>query len=136
KSVNDPARGGIVRLNADGTTDHTFMNGLSGADAWISSVAVQSDGKVLIGGNFTTVNGVSCTRIARLNADGTLDSGFQCGVAGASVTLVYSVALQSDDKVLIGGGFSANGESRSIVARLNVDGTLDSGFQNGLPGTD
>src|SRR5207245_1066293 len=51
--------GGIVRLNTDGTTDYTFVDGISSADGFVYSVAVQSDGKVLIGGNFTTLNGLS-----------------------------------------------------------------------------
>src|SRR5207249_2251470 len=103
------------------------------------SVAVQSDGRVLIGGAFTAVNGVSRNGIARLNADGSLDNGFQNGLSGVTlppyVGAVYALAVQSDDKVLIGGEFTTvNGESRTNFARLKADGTLDSGFQNGLSG--
>jgi uncharacterized delta-60 repeat protein len=128
-------RNGIVRLNADGTLDRAFQEGLTGPGSvgWINSIAIQTEGKVLLGGNFETVNGVSRNRIARLNSDGTLDSAFQNepGINGA----VTSVAVQSDGKVIIAGGFrSVTGVSRNNIARLNSDGTLDSAFQNGLPG--
>jgi uncharacterized delta-60 repeat protein len=134
--LNGVGRNRIARLNADGTLDSGFQNGLSGPDGDVSSVALQSDGKVFIGGRFTTVNGVSRTNIARLNADGTLDNSFQNGLSGADHS-VNSVALQSDCKVLIGGYFTmVNGVARGRIARLNADGTVDNGFQNGLPGAD
>jgi hypothetical protein len=59
-------------------------NGFAGANLDVEALAVQSDGRVLIGGDFTTVNGVSRGRIARLNADGSLDTTFGNGLAGAS----------------------------------------------------
>ncbi len=91
------------------------------------SVAVQSDGKVLIGGTFTTYNGTSRGYVARLNSDGSLDTAFATG-AGAN-SQVNSVAVQSDGKILIGGDFTTyNGTSRVRVARLNSDGSLDTGF--------
>src|SRR5205085_6053382 len=96
------------------------------------------DGKLLIGGQFTTVNGVSRYGIARLQANGTLDEGFQKGLAGVRGEIdswVSSVVVQSDGKVLISGHFTRiNGTSRNAIARLNADGTLDSGFQGRLPG--
>jgi uncharacterized delta-60 repeat protein len=86
---------------------------------------VQSDGKILIGGSFTTVGGQSRTNIGRLNADGTLDSGFNPGTD----TTVICLALQMDGKILVGGYFSTlDGQSRTNIGRLNSDGTLDGGF--------
>ncbi len=132
-TVNGTSRNFIARLNSDGTLDTGFGNGLAGADSTVNSVAVQSDGKVLIGGAFTTVNGTARNGIARLNSDGTLDTGFGNGLAGAIA--VVSVAVQSDGKVLIGGGFTTvNGTARGSIARLNSDGTLDTTFGNGLVG--
>ena len=136
-TVSGVYRSCIARLNKDGTLDTTFQNGLSGANCCVSSIAVQIDRKVIIGGGFTSVNGVSRTNVARLNADGTLDTGFQNGLSGVGGlnSYVTSVAVQSDGKVLIGGGFTTvNGVSRKGIARLNGDGTLDTGFQNGLSG--
>jgi uncharacterized delta-60 repeat protein len=135
-TVNGVGRTNIARLNADGTLDGGYQNGISGANNLVHSVALQRDGKMLIGGSFDMVNGVSRSHIARLNADGTLDSAFQDGLAGADY-YVSSIAVQGDDKVLIGGGFyRVNGVSRVGIARLNADGTLDSGFQNGLSGAE
>jgi uncharacterized delta-60 repeat protein len=134
-TVHGTARGGIARLNTNGTLDTTFGNGLAGipAGSFLNTVVVQPDGKVLIGGIFTTVNGTARGGIARLNANGTLDTAFGNGLAGASS--VYGVALQADGKVLIAGFFdNTNGVSRRNLARLNSDGTLDLSFNASIGG--
>ncbi len=93
--------------------------------AYVYSVAVQADGKILLGGDFTTVGGTPRNHIARLNADGTLDTGFNPNANGD----VYSVAVQADGKILLGGNFTTvGGTARNHIARLNADGTLDTGF--------
>ena len=97
-------RNDVARLNADGTVDTTFLNGLSGANQNVNSVALQPDGRIIVGGAFTSVNGVARSRIARLNADGTVDTTFLDGLSGADGT-VNAVALQADGKLLIGGNF-------------------------------
>ena len=119
----------LVRLNQDGTVDPDFNPG-SGADAQVFAVAVQPDGRVLVGGDFTRINLVERNRIARLNPDGSLDPTFNPG-AGPN-TGVRCLALQPDGKVLIGGLFtSVAGVARGRVARLNADGSLDAGFNPG-----
>jgi hypothetical protein len=70
-----------------------FNPGVSGA---VSSLAVQPDGKILAGGDFTTLGGQSRFRIGRLNADGTVDRGFNPGANSR----VYSLAVQTDGKEL------------------------------------
>jgi uncharacterized delta-60 repeat protein len=101
----------------------------------VYSLTVQPDGRIVIGGEFTTVNGVSRNFVARLNADGSLDTTFLSGLAGPDDS-VQSLAVQSDGHVLIGGFFTTvGGVSRNNVARLNADGSLDTTFQNGLAGT-
>jgi uncharacterized delta-60 repeat protein len=137
-TVNGTARSCIARLNSDGTLDASFANGLTGADNTVTVIALQNDGKVLIGGRFANVNGTGRGCIARLNPDGTLDNTFGSGLAGAVQTYspvsssVSDIALQNDDKVLIGGFFTTvNGTTRSGIARLNSDGTLDTTF-NGV----
>ena len=133
-TVNGTGRNHIARLNDDGTLDTGFDPG-AGANDRVQAVTVQPDGKVLIGGDFTTVNGTARNRIARLNDDGTLDSGFDPGT-GANA-LVYAVAIQADGKVLIGGEFTTvSGTSRNAIARLNGDGTLDTGFDPGAGAND
>src|SRR5437899_8961708 len=87
---------------------------------------VQPDGKILIGGNFTTLSpngGAAVTRnhIARLNPDGTLDA-FNPNANGG----VNAIAVQADGKILAGGTFTnVGGQTRNYIARLNPDGTLD-----------
>lgn len=133
-NVNGAARSRIARLNTDGTLDTGFLNGLAGANGAVQTVAWQTNGQVLIGGDFLNVNGTARARIARLNSDGTLDTGFQNGEAGADLT-VFSVAVQDDGQVVLGGNFTnVNGTARSRIARLNTDGSLDTGFLNGLAG--
>jgi uncharacterized delta-60 repeat protein len=120
---------GIARLNTDGSLDTTFDPGI-GTNDWVSFIALQPDGKILIGGYFTQYNGVARNYIARLNTDGTLDTTFDPG-SGAS-NVVFSIALQPDGKILIGGDFgNYNGSSRNHIARLNTDGTLDTTFNPG-----
>jgi uncharacterized delta-60 repeat protein len=129
-TVDDVARTRIARLNADGSLDTSFDAG-TGADSAVRSVVVQADGKVLIGGDFTTVDGVARNRIARLNADGSLDTGFDPGT-GANAG-VQAVAVQADGKVLIGGSFiTVDDVARTSIARLNVDGSLDTSFDPDL----
>ena len=128
-SINGVSRIFIARLNADGTLDRTFDPGI-GANAIVMSLALQPDGKVLAGGYFTSINGVSKNYLARLNADGSVDSAFNRGT-GANST-VYFVALQPDAKVLVGGAFTAiNGVLINRIARLNTDGSVDSTFNPG-----
>lgn len=128
------SRNGIVRLSADGVVDEGFDPG-TGANGAVFDLAVQTDGKIVLVGAFTQVNGVSRNRVARLNSDGTLDTGFNPGT-GPNAT-VECVALQSDGKVVIGGQFGTfNGSSRSGVARLLATGAIDTTFNNGGTGTD
>src|SRR5207245_810246 len=93
------------------------------------------DGKILIAGAFTTVAGTARNYIARLNTDGTLDSGFTPNVAYQSNTQINALALQADGKILIGGNFlTVGGTSHTYVARLNADGTVDNTFNAPLSG--
>jgi uncharacterized delta-60 repeat protein len=127
--VNGVTRNRIARLNANGSVDTGFDPG-TGADQAIYPVTLQSDGKVLIGGVFTQVNGVPRNRIARLNANGSVDTGFNPG-SGANNT-VYGVATQTDGKVIICGNFNqVNGVTRSYMAQLNANGSVDTGFNAG-----
>jgi uncharacterized delta-60 repeat protein len=128
-SVGGVLRQGLARLNADGTLDESFAAVLGNGSGWMPGVeviALQADGKMLVGGSFSTVNGVSRNRMARLNSDGSLDAGFTPPlIDGSVVTMVAANA----GKVLIGGFFTTvGGFERYGLARLNVDGTLDQGY--------
>jgi len=140
-SVNGVARGGIARLHPDGSLDTTFQNGMSGLgsnyDGWGQAIALQPDGKVLVGGSFALVNGVARGSIARLHPDGSLDTSFQNGMSGlaGSTRDCWAILLQPDGRILIGGQFeSVNGVTRNCIARLQANGSLDTTFQNGMSG--
>ena len=102
------------------------------ADGLIRVVVVQPDGKILIGGDFTTLSPnrgapVTRNRIARLNPDGTLDAGFDPNANNS----VYAIALQADGRILVSGAFSGmnsiGGQSRNRIARLDpISGAADS----------
>jgi uncharacterized delta-60 repeat protein len=126
---NSTARNNIARLNDTGALDTTFNPG-SGTDQEVDSMAVQpSDGKVLIGGYFTTVNGVAHNGLARLNTNGSLDNTFNPAISGTGQVTVLAIAVQTDNKILIGGTFTTvNGVGRNYIARLNSDGSLDTGY--------
>lgn len=100
------------------------------ANSIVRTLCLQPDGKILIGGNFTSYNGTSINRIARLNSDGTLDLTFNPGT-GANLD-VRSIVLQPDGKILVGGRFSNfNGTLTNSIVRLNSNGTTDSSFSPG-----
>src|SRR5262245_38262236 len=86
------------------------------ADGVVRVVVVQPDGKILLGGEFTTVLGVARSRRAPLNPDWTLDTVFNPNSDG----YIYAIALQGDGKILVGGTFtSIGGQTRARIARLN-----------------
>jgi uncharacterized delta-60 repeat protein len=116
-----------------GQLDLTFNQG-PGANATILATAVQEDGKVIIGGEFTSFSGVETNYFTRLNPNGNVDLNFNIG-AGAN-DIVRSVCLQSDGKIIVAGDFTSfNGVERNRIARLNSDGTLDASFNPNVNGT-
>ncbi len=109
----------IARLNANGLLDTSFDPGF-GADGPVYALAMQPDGKILLAGDFLHVDGVSRIRVARLNADGSLDTDFR--VAQGANGSVYALALQPDGAILIGGSFTqVFGVPRHRIARLIND---------------
>jgi uncharacterized delta-60 repeat protein len=126
KSVGGVERKYLARFHADGVLDKDFAPDF-GLLGWVYTMAQQADGRLLIGGEFTSIDDVEINHIARLNKDGSLDTSFMVG-AGANDS-VKVITLQEDGKILIGGEFTAyDGEPRRHIARLNSDGTLDRGF--------
>src|SRR5439155_12366762 len=110
----------LVRLNVDGSLDMTFNTGFgSGANNTIRAVAIQNDGRILLGGSFTNVNGFSANRVARLNADGSMDTNFVTRVAPGANDTVQGIAIQEDNRILLVGQFtSASGVTRNGITRL------------------
>jgi uncharacterized delta-60 repeat protein len=106
--------------------DPNFSIG-SGFSNIVYSNIIQPDGKIICGGAFTSFNGVARNRVARLNADGTLDASFNPATGFNGI--VYSLSLQPDGKIICGGAFTSfNGIARNSIARLNADGSLDASF--------
>jgi len=119
----------VLCIAQSGTLDTSFDPG-AGANNWVISSSIQSDGKIIIGGDFTLYDGTARTRIARLNIDGSLDTSFNPGTGANS--RVQTISIQSDGKIIIAGYFSSyNGTSRFGIARLNTDGSLDTSFDPG-----
>lgn len=119
----------IIRLNTDGTKDTTFNTG-TGFNNSIYSIVIQSDGKIIIGGGFTTYNGTTENKIIRLNSDGTKDTSFNTGTGFNDS--VYSITLQLDGKIILGGLFVVyQGVTQNRLIRLNSDGTKDTSFNIG-----
>jgi uncharacterized delta-60 repeat protein len=113
-----------------GTVDTTFQPGggnNSGLDADVFAIAVQPDGKILIGGNFTKIGRTTRNRVARLNANGSLDSEFDPGTGASG--LVEVLVRMPDGRVLIGGRFgTVQGQTKRYLARLDSTGGLDASF--------
>jgi uncharacterized delta-60 repeat protein len=120
------SRNHLGRLNADGGLDTNFTVGVSSPSfSAVKSLVVQTNGRVLVGGYFTTLGTQTRTNLGRLLADGTVDAAFNPGANN----WVECFALQTDGRILVGGTFTAlGGFPRSRLARLNDDGTLDASF--------
>lgn len=133
-NFNEANAGGLVRLNSDGSVDGSFNTG-SGVDVGVTAVTVQPDGKVLIGGTFTKYRGTARNNIARINADGSIDSTFDPG-AGAD-DYIWSMIVEQDGSITVAGNFRsiANG-ARTGLARLNSNGSLITSFNPVLENSD
>ncbi|TKC05136.1 DUF5008 domain-containing protein [Pedobacter frigoris] len=124
----------MVRVNSDGSMDSTFhYNKLTkqsaiGGNGPIIDATMQSDGKLILAGSFTTFNGVAANRIVRLNLDGSVDPTFNAGT-GANGD-IYSLRYNSTtNKIVVSGTFTSyNGKSSSGLALLNADGSTVSTF--------
>ncbi len=97
----------------------------------VYAVAVQPDGKIVLAGSFTSVGGTTRNRVARLDASGGLDTGFNPNVNGT----VNAIALQADGKIILGGAFTSIGFSTfNRIGRLNADGSRDTAFNPNING--
>ncbi|MGV3697752.1 hypothetical protein [Flavobacterium sp.] len=134
-NYNGVFRNGIARLNTDGTLDTSFDPGsgpvLPASQGIVLDIAVDANGKIIVVGEFNSFRGVARNCVARLNSDGTVDNSFNPGnilsVYGSS-RRAYTVKIDQEGKVLVGGCFRITGMSQYSLMRLNQDGTLDSSF--------
>ena len=129
KTYNGTSTNRLARINPDGSLDTSFNVG-SGANKGVYAIDLQADGKVLIGGLFSSYDGNASMGIARLNIDGSLDTSFNIGT-GVDDS-IFDLAIQPDGKIIIGGYFTSyNGASYFSIARINIDGSLDTTFNAG-----
>lgn len=121
----------IIKIKAEGLIDYSFNPGTFSSLAVVKAIAVQSDGKIMIGGEFTSIGGNSAKRIARIKSDGSFDGSFISG-SGFDAT-VNAIVIQAGDKIVVGGDFSSyNGTSTNHICRLSTTGVLEAGFTDGL----
>ena len=128
-SVGGFARNGVVRLNQDGSVDPSFDMGPQGPSAEAYSIAVQSDGKIILGGAFTFVNGTPRRRVARLHPNGTLDATFDSGNL-LDNGVANELAVLPDGKVLVLGVYDSTDPTWRTLVRLNSNGTRDATFSS------
>jgi uncharacterized delta-60 repeat protein len=126
----------IARLHPDGTLDSSYHydlvnhQGKLTVNGGISSSQILPGDKLMIAGNFTTYGGQNISHIARLNADGSLDPGFNPG-AGPDQA-INDFIIQPDGKIICAGNFKKfNGVNTGGIVRLNADGSLDATFNVG-----
>jgi uncharacterized delta-60 repeat protein len=117
----------IARLNIYGTLELTLNVG-DGFNAKIRCLKVLGNGRILVGGDFTTFNGQPKNRLLRLRPDGLLESSFNANFNN----IVQTLTIQSNNQILVGGYFgSVNNLVRNNIVRLNSDGSVDTGFNIG-----
>ena len=119
----------IVRLNSDASIDNTFNIGTAFNNP-VTEVVLQPDGKIIVGGIFSSYNGTPANDIIRLNSDGTVDNTFNSGTGIDQI--IWAINVQPDGKILVGGFFSQyNGVPYNCLIRLNSDGSVDNSFTIG-----
>jgi uncharacterized delta-60 repeat protein len=125
----------IIKLNPNGNPDPTFSSGTGVALSWnvpnkmISAIAVQSDGRIIISGNFDSYNGQIRKGIARLYPNGTLDPSFNPGNGFLNQDGPCSIAIQPDGKIVVAGNFTSyQGQTRNKIVRILSDGNIDPSF--------
>ncbi len=122
--VAGSVRRGIARLNLDGSVDSTFLPGLGVSGGVATTIVIDQGDKILLGGTFTNVAGATRRGVARLNADGSLDTAFDPGT-GASAP-VNGLALQADGGLVVVGSFTNfNGITSPRITRLLPSGQVD-----------
>jgi uncharacterized delta-60 repeat protein len=117
-----PSAQKIIKINSDGTIDPSFKEVVVSNPVNIRNMSVLSDGKIIVGGSFGTINGYNFPRLARLNSDGTIDAGFTYKGVGITSTL----GSPEDVKILSNGKLIVIGQG--FIEKLNQDGTVDSSF--------
>lgn len=118
----------LVKLNVDGTRDTSFNTG-TGFTSNVLCLKLQHDGKILVGGSFTTFNGVSVVRLARLNTDGTLDTAFNTNIGTGANGDVRAITIRAFGGIIVGGNFTTfNGVTVNRIVALFSGGIRNTAF--------
>lgn len=127
----------FTRINPqDASLDRTF-NPMTSLENAVNVVAVQPDGKIILGGAFSEYDGEAANRIIRLNEDGSRDKTFLATGTTSNGQYVHHITVLPDEKILVTGSFvEFNGDTVNGIIRLNVDGTRDQTFSVGRAATD
>jgi uncharacterized delta-60 repeat protein len=120
----------VCRLNANGSVDQSFGLG-AGINNSALALALQSDGRILVGGQFSQVDLTQRFNLARLNTNGSVDLTFDPGNGPNGD--VNAIVIQPNGAIIIGGTFiSVNGFARGGIARVLANGVLDPSFDSGV----
>jgi uncharacterized delta-60 repeat protein len=133
-TFNSNTRNRLVRLNNDGTEDASFYTNLgSGFDNAVSILGIQADGKIIVGGSFSSLDGNGREHLVRLNTDGTEDAAFYTNLGTGFNNDVNAIAIQADGKILVGGVFTQlDGNTRNRLVRLDSSGSEDGPFASNI----
>jgi uncharacterized delta-60 repeat protein len=132
-----------VEINPGNDGDYSFLesrfaataNAAGGFNGAVLAIDYQSDGKIIVGGNFTGFNGTTVNRICRLNPDGREDGTFTGNIGSGFSGDVNTIKVQPDGKILVGGRFGGfNGNTINRICRLNSNGTEDTTFRSNIRG--
>ena len=140
-AVQEPGGSRFMRFDKNWHPDLSFTNHFEVNTSSDLNLALQADGKLLVAGNISKLNGESFTGLARLDQTGATDHDFHCQTAGGPSTAgkgdVMGIAVQKDGRIIIVGYFSkVNGVDVPYLARLNSDGSLDQPFQSHFTSSD
>lgn len=126
-TVNDERRNHVAVLRSDGSLDPDFRFD-TGTSHAVHALLALPEGRVLLGGSFTNVQGVPAQRLARVLPNGDADASFETR-AGPNGP-VYALVLAGESSgYYVGGAFDRVGETRRVgVARVGLNGGLDAGF--------
>ncbi len=131
-SFGGQSRSYLLRILSNGDFDASFNPTLNGP---ITAMALQPDGKILITGNFNTLNGTAINnKLIRLNSNGTLDATFTSALltSGTSINQIY---VTESDKIILGGSLTISANNTYPCVRLEPNGNLDASFNLGTAGS-
>lgn len=124
---DDETANQVLRLNTNGSIDNTFSVGTGPSSGFVNALALQNDGKILVGGFFHSFRGFTSRNLVRLNSNGTVDETFKIG-SGADQN-VNEIRVQKDGKILVVGRFRKFDDEHAFgIVRLNTDGSIDATF--------